>query len=47
MEEVTQVEASTGDHSLTVEFDDETANLEAITKALNDAGYTVGEPKKL
>ena len=38
--------ASTVDHSLTVEFDDETANLEAITKALNEAGYTVGDPVK-
>ena len=28
-------------------FDDAKANLDMITKALGEAGYTVGEPVKL
>ncbi len=30
-----------------VEFDDEKVTLKRIIEALNEAGYTVGEPKRV
>lgn len=44
---VASVETDMRDHTLTVAFDDEKASLDDIVKALNDAGYTVPESKKL
>jgi copper chaperone CopZ len=44
---VTSAEADMKSHVMTVGFDDEATKLDAIIKALNDAGYMVGEPKKL
>jgi hypothetical protein len=32
---------------VSVTFEDTASNLEAITQALNDVGYTVGEPELL
>jgi copper chaperone CopZ len=32
---------------VSVTFEDTATNLEAITQALNDTGYTVGEPELL
>lgn len=44
---VTSAEADMDRHVMTVGFDDEAVKLDAVIKALNDAGYVVGEPKKL
>ncbi len=35
------------EHTVGVDFDDEKTSLESVIKALNDAGYTVGEPVRL
>ncbi|UCF32204.1 MAG: heavy-metal-associated domain-containing protein [bacterium] len=43
MEGVTEVKTSIPDHTLTVTFDSGRLDLERITRALNDVGYTVGE----
>lgn len=34
-------------HTVTVGFDDQAVKLDDLIKALNEAGYTVGTPKKL
>ncbi len=34
-------------HVVVVEFDDEKVTLEEIIDALNEAGYTVGEPRQV
>ena len=47
MQNVTSVKADMNEHTVTVAFDDEKVKLEAIIKALNDAGYTVGQPIRL
>jgi copper chaperone CopZ len=41
------VKADSSTHTVTVRFEDTVADLETITKALNDVGYTVGEAKEL
>jgi copper chaperone CopZ len=47
VENVNSVKADQVEHTVTVAFDDEKVKLDQIIKALNDAGYTVGEPTKL
>jgi copper chaperone CopZ len=47
LEGVQEVKARISDHTLTVTFEDTVADLELITKALNDVGYTVGEPEEI
>lgn len=46
MEGVTAAVADMNQHTVTVTFDDAQASLDAIEKALHDAGYTTGEPMK-
>jgi copper chaperone CopZ len=43
---VTIVEASASEHTVTVQFESETLDLDRIIRALNDVGYTVGEPER-
>jgi len=47
VEGVTVVDASPTEHTVTVEFDDAHVTLDQVKKALNDAGYVVGEEKAL
>ncbi len=47
MEGVSEVKADASSHMVSVTFEDTASNLEAITQALNDVGYTVGEPELL
>jgi copper chaperone CopZ len=47
MEGVSEVKADASSHTVRVTFEDTVTNLEAITQALNDTGYTVGEPEKI
>ena len=47
MEGVSKVKGDASSHMVSVTFEDTANNLEAITQALNDAGYTVGEPELL
>jgi len=46
VENVRAVQADAVRHSVSVDFDDEKVSLRQIVEALNDAGYTVGEPKQ-
>jgi copper chaperone CopZ len=47
MEGVSEVKTDVPSHTVAVRFEDTVTNLETITQALNDVGYTVGEPEKL
>jgi copper chaperone CopZ len=47
MEGVSEVKADASSHMVSVTFEDTASNLESITQALNDVGYTVGEPELL
>ncbi len=47
MPQIESVEADLRGHTVTVAFDDEQVSLDAIVKALNEAGYTVPEKKRL
>jgi copper chaperone CopZ len=44
---VEKVKTDIQSHTLTVSFEDTLTDLEAITDALNDVGYTVGEAEEL
>lgn len=45
MKGVTTVKTDVSTRTVTVTFENQEAKLEDIVKALNVAGYTVGEPK--
>jgi copper chaperone CopZ len=47
MEGVSEVKADASSHMVSVTFEDTANNLESITQALNDVGYTVGEPEEM
>ena len=38
---MTSVQTDMNEHTVTVGFDDENASIDAIVRALNDAGYEV------
>ncbi|MBE0617825.1 MAG: hypothetical protein IH608_07865 [Proteobacteria bacterium] len=44
---LTTLETDMNRHVVTVGFDDQVVQLPSVIQALNDAGYTVGEPRKL
>ena len=47
MEHVESVRADMNAHTVTVSFDDEKVELEAVVAALNDAGYVVKGRRKV